>query len=194
MFAGTGSLGTAYTLKKFGMGQQKSFPQLQAGDFVNLNRASGSGHAVVFLGFLNRGESQPSAAHTDQTQGFRYFSAQGEGRRDGGFGYRNAYFVGACPVPRGRDDDCNVLRKYVVKADGSVTQSQNFLNTGEMFAPGAWKVEEALAAIEARITRGFEEEQGLTRGNGLEEAVRAELERELFPAEDQYADHSGEAP
>ena len=189
MYQGTGSRGTAYTLQKFGMGRIVPFPQLQPGDFVNLNRAH-SGHAVVFLGFLDGNDGTTSPAWSDATRGFRYFSAQGQNRPDGGFGYRNAWFDGACPTQRGKNDDCGIVGKPRRKADGSVLQNQILLNTGEMFAPPQWHVAQALANLETAVSRGVEEDSGLTRGNGLEEAVQAELERELLPDLAKYQDGS----
>lgn len=189
MFEGAGSYGTAYALQKFGIGQHKPFPELRAGDFINLNRTTRSGHAVVFLGFLNTGASGVQAVFSPtKTVGFRYFSAQGQSRPDGGFGYRNAYFSGACPTPRGRDDDCNVIKAYRFGSDGEIKQNQILLNSGEMFAPARWKVEEAMALLEQRISRSIEEETGLTRGAGLEEAVRSAMERELVENTASYAD------
>ncbi len=189
MFQGSGSLGTAYALQKLGIGQHKPFSELIAGDFVNLNRTTKSGHAVVFMGFLKADTSGVQAEFpSNKTVGFRYFSAQGQNRPDGGFGYRNAYFSGACPTPRGRDDDCNVIKAYSLGSDGKIKQNQILLNSGEMFSPAHWKIEEAMALLEQRITRGIEEGTGLTRGAGLEEAVRTVLDRELSEDVSRYVD------
>jgi hypothetical protein len=192
MFRGVDSAGTAFTLQRFGMGRQIPFQELRAGDFINFNRTNHTGHAVVFIGFLKRGSIAPAVAFSSDVVGFRYFSAQGQGRADGGFGYRNAYFLNNCPSPRGRDDDCNIVG-VTVRADGRVVQSQRLFNTGTMFAPERWRVAEALVAMRQAVSRGFEEE-GLTRGSGLEEAIEAVLSEPLEPDPDKYVDGSQVEP
>lgn len=113
-YAGADSAGTAFGLERLGLGRQVAFQYLQPGDFINFNRRATpprrpTGHAVIFMGFLRRGSTTPVTTFSGDVVGFRYFSAQGEGRSDGGFGYRNAYFIHQCPSPRGRDDDCNIV-------------------------------------------------------------------------------------
>lgn len=186
MYAGTNSAGTAATFKKLGLGEERPFQDLRAGDFVNLNRASGSGHAVVFLGYLKAGSSAPTPQFSSEVVGFKYFSAQGKGRPDGGFGYRNAYFVGHCPTPRGRNDDCNIVGVRV-KPNGTVQQSRILFNTGTMFTPAAWRTEAALQDLVKQVTRSFEEE-GLTRDSGLDAAVQADLAKQLSPDETKFED------
>ena len=96
MYDGLKSNGTAHALERFGIGRQLKFEELQPGDFINFNRESGSGHACVFLGYLD-GAGRDVASHGASVAGFRYFSAQGKNSEDGGFGYRWAFFAGKGP-------------------------------------------------------------------------------------------------
>lgn len=170
MFKGTGSRGTAHTLERFGMGRQTAFDKLKPGDFVNLNRTSGSGHAVVFMGYLDAA-GKDLAAHGPAVKGFRYFSAQGKGRPDAGFAFRNAYFSGTCPANApGKVRDCNVI----------LSANPVLLNVGRMSAPGAWRVAEAIAALRNTTSRAISDTTpGITRA-----AIDAELDRDLPPEVD----------
>ncbi|OQW40342.1 MAG: hypothetical protein A4S08_04900 [Proteobacteria bacterium SG_bin4] len=188
MYSGTGSVGTAYTLEKLGLGIQKLFSELKPGDFVNFNRTNNTGHAVVFLGFIT--SSGNTNTFSSDVIGFRYFSAQGKNRADAGFGERNAYFRYNCPIPRGVNDDCNLIKGFEIDANGKILkQNMALLNTGELFNPKNWTVKTALLNIRNRISRGFEE-TGLTRGSGLEEAIRSALETELSQNNLLYVDGS----
>jgi hypothetical protein len=194
-YAGADSTGTAFALERFGLGRERDFQQLLPGDFINFNRRprpgrTATGHAVVFLGFLRRGFTTPATAFSGDVVGFRYFSAQGQGRADGGFGYRNAYFVDQCPSPRGRDDDCNIVG-LTVRANGTVVQTQRLFNTGEMFAPPGWHTAEALARLRQAVSRGFEV-AGFTSGTGLEDLVEAILSQPLQPDTSRFVDGSGD--
>jgi hypothetical protein len=188
MYAGSDSAGTAFALKRLGLGAERPFEQLQPGDFINFNRTNATGHAVVFLGYLTGGSAAPQKAFSPAVVGFRYFSAQGMGRSDGGFGYRNAYFVNKCPKPRGRDDDCNIIG-FSVAADGKLSQSRRLLNTGTMYAPSSWTTEAALAELRKTVTRSFENE-GLTRDSGLDAAIEGYLGETLDPDESKFVDGS----
>ena len=190
MYSGTGSLGTAFALEKLGLGKQKKFSELKPGDFINLNRTSNTGHAVVFLGYIKSATHNDDEVYSSDVIGFKYFSAQGKGRPDAGFSDRNAYFSGYCPQPRGKNDDCNIIKAFKDDTKDHITkQNMALLNTGEMFSPKAWTVEVALKKMENQISRGFEQD-GLTRGGGLEEATRRALEAELVPDESKYDDGS----
>ena len=136
MYAGTNSHGTGNTLKRFGMGKELGFDSLQAYDFINLNRTTRSGHAVVFLGYIDAlGEDLPNAAGA---MGFKYFSLQGKGKPDAGFGYRWAFFEGSCPtLSGGRIRDCHVIR----------SSNPVLFNAGRLNAPGEWTVDTALKAL-----------------------------------------------
>ncbi|MEW5905608.1 MAG: hypothetical protein AB1734_02380 [Elusimicrobiota bacterium] len=120
--------GTADALINFGMGERRLFERLRPGDFVNINRTTRTGHAVVFLNYIDvKGRIQPS--YNDSVVGFKYFSSQG-GRAagTGGFDYRYAVFSKfGCPeMPYKRD--CDVI----------YSQRQDYLNTGTMWMPERW--------------------------------------------------------
>jgi hypothetical protein len=104
MLPGTGSRGTASTLSRFGLGEELPFSALKPGDFVNFNRSTHTGHAVVFLGYLDKtGADVP--AYGPAVAGFRYFSDQGKGKPDAGLGYRWAFLVPTVPTcPRVRPE------------------------------------------------------------------------------------------
>ncbi len=120
--------GTADALINFGMGERRLFERLRPGDFVNINRTTRTGHAVVFINYIDiQGRARPE--YDDSVVGFKYFSSQG-GREAGagGFDYRYAVFSKfGCPeMPYKRD--CNVI----------YSQKQEYLNTGTMLMPGRW--------------------------------------------------------
>jgi hypothetical protein len=122
------SWGTADALVHFGMGETVVFEHLTPGAFINLNRTTGTGHAVVFLGFIDiQGNVLPT--HSSAVVGFKYFSSQGgydEGA--GGLDYRYAVFSehGSPTMPYRRD--VNVI----------YSTNQHYLNTGMMYAPALW--------------------------------------------------------
>jgi len=122
------SNGTADALINFGMGERTIFEDLKPGSFVNINRNTGTGHAVTFIGFIDaKGRIQPE--HNANVVGFKYFSSQGGAAAGaGGFDFRYAVFEKfGCPeMPYKRD--CNVI--YSLK--------QNMLNTGTMLSPKFW--------------------------------------------------------
>jgi hypothetical protein len=164
MFQGTGSHGTGHTLKRFGMGEELGFDALKPGDFINLNRTRPSGHAVVFLGYLDgNGGALPSPAGA---KGFKYFSLQGKGRADAGFGHRYAFFSGNCPtLLAGQVRDCNVIR----------SSNSVLLNAGRLHAPSRWDVAGAIAKLREQGVRNFmATSPGVSRA-----AANEEFEREL---------------
>ncbi|MFA5160625.1 MAG: hypothetical protein WC421_00095 [Elusimicrobiales bacterium] len=123
------SYGTADALVNFGMGEHIPFEKLTPGAFVNINRVNGTGHAVAFLGYINkRGEMQKE--YNSAVVGFKYFSSQG--KKDaglGGFDYRYAVFDSfGCPEMPGKRD-CGVI----------YSKDQKMLNTGVMLAPRNWR-------------------------------------------------------
>jgi hypothetical protein len=184
----TGSKGTGYTLRLLGLGDTKTFDKLLPGDFVTFNRRGGPGHAVVFMGYLADG-AVPRDAYSSDVTGFRYFSAQGKSRPDGGFSFRHAWFDGHCPEPRGRDDDCKVIKAFTRNADGSLKQNFTLLNTGELWLPTQWDTEGAQRRIAGAVTRGFMHDKHLTRAVA-EDRTRIELQRELEPDFAKYDDGS----
>jgi hypothetical protein len=175
-YSGANSSGTGYALATLGLGRELSFDQLQPGDFVSFNRKNNTGHAVIFMGFITKDGNVSNQQFSASVVGFRYFSAQGQQRKDGGFGYRNAYLTGKCPIPKGQDDDCDIIG-VSVRPDGTVSQSSRLFNSGEMFSPDSWDVRGALDRLRSNISRGYENE-GLSRGT-LEDAIQFELTRKL---------------
>jgi hypothetical protein len=132
-----GCHGTVDALTRFGIGQELSFDELQPGDFITMNRTTGSGHTAVFMGYIN-GTYQGVSTYSGQVAGFRYFSAQGKGKPDAGFAYRCAFFSPNCPdVVPGMTRDCNIIFSH----------DQTMLNTGFMLHPSAWKISVALEQI-----------------------------------------------
>ena len=123
-----GTWGTADALTNFGMGANVPFEELTPGAFLNLNRTTGTGHAVVFLSFIDLGGNESATWHPDVV-GFKYFSSQGglaEGA--GGLDFRYAIFstFGSPEMPGKRD--LNVI----------YSENQHTLNTGVMWAPDHW--------------------------------------------------------
>jgi len=127
------SLGTADALSQYGIGENVPFELLAPGEFVNINRTTGTGHAVVFLSFIDE-EGNEYDVYNDRVIGFRYFSSQGGyAAGAGGLDYRYAIFAtdeyeagGYPPMPYNRD--IHIIR----------SSSQRLLNTGRMFARSHW--------------------------------------------------------
>ncbi|HOW89179.1 MAG TPA: hypothetical protein PL037_02775 [Elusimicrobiales bacterium] len=120
------SWGTADALIHFGMGERTAFRDLKPGGFVNINRDNATGHAVTFIGFIDRhGDIQ--SEYNPNVAGFKYFSSQ-YGDDYSGLGYGNAVFrQHGCPdIP---DKDCGVLD----------SADQHYLNTGTMLSPRFWR-------------------------------------------------------
>jgi len=128
VWVNTGSYGTAYALDKFGMGKIVPFKDLKPGSFVNINRKNNTGHAVLFLAYINeKGEELPT--YSSAVKGFKYYSSQGKGIGVGGFGYRYAFFDAACPVIEStKKRDCGIM----------FSENQSTLNCGYMLMPAFW--------------------------------------------------------
>lgn len=129
------SYGTADALVTFGIGKLVKFSELQPGAVVNINRTNRSGHAVIFMNYLDK-EGGMLKAWSPEVAGFRYFSAQGQGRKpNAGFGFRAAFFEKpgqkSCPVLRDKTmlRDCGVIFSH----------GQDMLNTGYVLHPSKWK-------------------------------------------------------
>ncbi len=124
------SYGTADALINFGMGERVKFEDLKPGSFVNINRTNGTGHAVLFIGFIDK-SGKLLNEYSNKVIGFRYYSSQGlkeEGK--GGLDYRNAIFSKyGCPDMDFKRD-CDVI----------YSEDQRFLNTGMMLSPNIWKM------------------------------------------------------
>jgi hypothetical protein len=122
------SYGTADALRNFGMGENVAFEMLRPGGFVNINRTTGTGHAVVFLAFIDINGTEYTTWN-DQVIGFKYFSSQGGyDPGTGGLDYRCAVFddYGSPTLPCRRDI-------HVI-----YSTDQHLLNTGHMWAPTYW--------------------------------------------------------
>jgi Thrombospondin type 3 repeat len=120
--------GSGDALRHFGMGMTVPFKELTPGSLLNLNRTTGSGHAVVFLAFIDITGKESSSWHSGVV-GFKYFSSQGGyDVGAGGFDYRYAVFSqhGSPTMPYKRD------LKVIESED------QLYLNTGVMYAPQKW--------------------------------------------------------
>lgn len=126
------SYGTADALEVFNIGKKISFADLKSGSFINFNRLSGSGHAVLFVAFLDA-KGNVLAKYDKKVAGFKYFSSQGmhlEPGHGSGFGYRYAFFGNkVCPALQGKMRDCGV--RY--------STDQRYLNTGYMISPKVLK-------------------------------------------------------
>lgn len=174
MFAGTGSKGTGHTLKEYKLGEELRFRDLKPGDFINFNRTNGSGHSVVFLGYL-RPNNTLTSTYSDDVVGFKYFSSQGSGRPDAGFGYRNAFFGGVCPsnspVPR----DCNIIR----------SNSRVLLNAGRMWDPPQWRYLEAVKERKLSTRSLFEDQNPELARAVIDQLVDNFLQTELSMSADQ---------
>ena len=132
------SLGTAHALQNFGMGTVEDFRNLKPGDFVNLNRNNRTGHAVVFLDYLDA-KGEGLEIFSKEVAGFKYFSSQGN-ESNGGYGYRYAFFSDAkCPILNGgRKRDCGIIR----------SNNSALLHVGRMSHPSDWKKAQALEQLE----------------------------------------------
>lgn len=123
--------GSADALRHFGMGMNVPFERLVPGSVININRTTGTGHAVVFLAFIDINGTEYTTYPDDvEIVGFTYFSSQG--RSDpgsGGLDYRWAVFSDhGCPdMPGSRD--CNVIW----------SADQHWLNTGVIYHPTHWR-------------------------------------------------------
>ena len=122
--------GSADALRHFGMGMNVRFERLVPGSVVNVNRTNGTGHAVVFLAFLDiDGNEYTTYPNNIDVVGFKYFSSQGSSSPGyGGMGYRWAVFSDyGCPNMPG-PTDCNIIQG-----------DQHLLNTGVVYSPSHWR-------------------------------------------------------
>ena len=121
--------GTADALRNFNMGGNIPFEELEPGSFVNINRVSGTGHAVVFLSFIDD-EGNTYTEYNNDVIGFRYFSSQGGyDVGAGGLDYRYAIF----------DDYGTPTMPYKRDTGIIYSEDQHLLNTGVMFMPMYWR-------------------------------------------------------
>ncbi len=125
-----GSWGTADALRHFGMGENVPFQHLLPGAVINLNRTTGTGHAVIFISYIDI-KGNRLTSWSEDVVGFLYFSAQGGYNAGaGGMDYRYAVFQqhGSPPMPYKRD--VNVME----------STNQKYLNTGMMYPPALWEL------------------------------------------------------
>jgi len=161
MYSGLNCRGTAHALARFGIGGETSFDQLQPGDFVNFNRST-TGHAAVFLGYIDK--SYNDVPYSRNVAGFKYFSAQGKGRPDAGFGYRWGFFAGVCPPePTGKVRDCSIRR----------STNLSVLDVGYMADPSAWHVSSAIAELRADYAVELAVAHNMTKGGSMESLFAA---------------------
>ncbi len=135
------SRGSGHALSLFGVGEELPFSKLKPGDFVNFNRTK-TGHAAMFVSYIDK-DNRYTTTYSDSVIGFKYFSAQGKGKPDAGFEYRDAYFgAGRSPTAG------------AIVADTGVRKSQDLLvlNGGRMWAPPHWAVAKALTEIRRKIS------------------------------------------
>ena len=168
------SRGSAHAFQTFNMGEELPFSALKRGDFINLNRASGSGHAVIFWDYIGQNNTH-TATYAPNVRGFRYFSAQGP-RIGGGFAFRDAYFgPSAYDGPSaGATKDPGIILKQT---------SQLYLNSGRLWTPQHWRIQDALDGIQKKVyarTSG----SGATRGAETDRM----LDRDLGPPVVQFID------
>lgn len=146
--------GSGDAFVNFGMGERVKFRDLEPGGFININRTTRTGHAVVFIAFIDKaGKELPR--YGEEVVGFKYFSAQGRALKgQGGFGYRYAFFSKhGCPeVPVKRD--CNVI----------FSDKPSLLNVGQLFMPAHWK---RVSPVTDALGRVGESERGTEPGAAL---------------------------
>lgn len=143
VWVNTGSYGTAYALKAYGMGTMCSFKELLPGSFINLNKDMNnrehSGQAVLFLAYID-GAGNELSQYSARVKGFKYYFSQGKGPGVGGFGYRYAFFGDQCPnVGAGKKQDCGII----------YSDTQKLLNCGYMLAPKYWNKQQRDAKLAA---------------------------------------------
>jgi len=122
--------GSADAARHFGMGMTVPFEELTPGSLINLNRTNGTGHAVVFLSFIDITGAEHDTWNANVV-GFKYFSAQGSyNAGEGGLDYRYAVFDqhGSPSMPYKRD-------LHVIESS-----DQLYLNTGIVYHPSRWLV------------------------------------------------------
>jgi len=130
------SHGAADAFVSYAIGERVQFKDLTPGSFLNLNRNNRTGHAVIFLNYLDK-DGNELQKFSPQVAGFRYFSSQGKGAPDGGFGYRWAFFSDmGCPDLSGnRKRDCGIIH----------SENSNLLVGGFLKMPKAWDQKKAAA-------------------------------------------------
>jgi hypothetical protein len=126
--------GAVSAFERFGMGGRLAFKDLFPGTFVNLNRNNKTGHAVIFLGYIDKSGNDLDK-YSDKVAGFKYFSSQGLHKPDGGLGYRWGFFEDTgCPtLPATKKRDCGIIR----------SENNGLLVGGYVRMPKAWDADKA---------------------------------------------------
>jgi hypothetical protein len=121
--------GAGDAFQNFGMGNRIGFRDLKPGSFLNFNRNNRTGHAVIFLAYLDKAGNE-LREYSSEVAGFKYFSSQGAGKPDGGFGYRWGFFSqNGCPSLDGnRKRDCGII----------YSETGNLLVGGNVYNPANW--------------------------------------------------------
>ncbi|UKJ06181.1 hypothetical protein [Solitalea lacus] len=148
VWVNSGSKGTAYALNSYGMGTMCHYKELLPGSFVNINRNNGTGHAVLFISYIDSAGNEMSH-YSSKVRGFKYFSSQGKGPGYGGFGFRYAFFGNLCPlIAAGKKRDCGII----------LSDKQSLLNCGFMLLPKYWnKQKRDLMIAEAKKVHSLSE-------------------------------------
>jgi len=134
------SRGTGHALTIFRIGEELPFSALRKGDFINFNRQNSSGHAAIFLNYIDASNKYTSK-YTPGVIGFEYFSAQGRNRPDAGFEYRDAYFS-----PEPKKTAGGHVRDMAIRSSQLL-----FLNGGRLWTPSRWNVHGALQDIRVKV-------------------------------------------
>ncbi|MBN2695677.1 thrombospondin type 3 repeat-containing protein [bacterium] len=161
------SHGSADAVSNFGMGEHRMFWELTPGSLLGITRSTGTGHAVVFVAFIDKwGFEYDIYDESREIIGFKYYSSQGgydEG--NGGMDYRYAIFkqyhtsTYCDSNPRVCDSDSVPIMPYkrdlniyyhnegycqsgTAKVSDSIDLDRGLqlcrLNTGVMFSPTEW--------------------------------------------------------
>jgi hypothetical protein len=111
--------GARDAIVRYGLGVAvKDFSDLKIGDFVNYDRANGSGHSVIFMGFLTS-DGKKVYNYSSQVVGFEYFSSQGSTK---GAGLVKAKFSRqSCAGAQ----DCGIIKNSLVM--GRVLHPSKFI-------------------------------------------------------------------
>jgi hypothetical protein len=122
--------GMPKALAKFGLGEEKEFREARPGDVIAFDRdvvemdrvtEKPSGHAVIFLAFITRDQTEVTKYKGDIV-GFKYFSSQSSipagSRERPGLGERRAYFKNEmCPFSKNYTSHVQICKDQEVTDD-----------------------------------------------------------------------------
>lgn len=153
---GFNARGTGDAMTAFGMGMNVPFKELVPGSFINLNRTTGTGHATVFLAFLDSACNEYQIWN-ENVVGFKYYSSQ-----TGGFDYRYASWSDkTMTCSSGKVKDSKVIHNET---------SQTYLNTGVIYHPRYWmktSLVQGIAPLAAPLPFGEEARFHAAKYNGV---------------------------